>query len=62
MKEHTAVVETFRHEAKNGKDADIREWAGRRLPALEGHIKMAQALNDKLNGRESTAPSSHQMM
>jgi len=32
------------HYPKRGDNADLKNWAGKALPALKHHLKMAQAL------------------
>jgi putative membrane protein len=42
--DHKATIALFEQEAKNGKDADLKAFASKTLPDLQGHLKMAQAL------------------
>jgi len=42
---HRTAVDNFRNEAKDGKDADIKTWASKTLPTLEGHLGQAQSVN-----------------
>lgn len=46
--DHKATVELFEKQAKSGKDADLQGWAGKTLPTLQEHLKMAQDLNASL--------------
>jgi len=39
---HEKALETFESEAKNGKDADVKAWAEKALPALREHLKLAK--------------------
>ncbi len=41
--DHKKDVSDFRKEAKSGKDADVKGFAGTTLPTLEQHLQMAQA-------------------
>jgi putative membrane protein len=50
---HHKAVDNFKNQAKNGKDAEIKAWASKTLPTLEGHLSQAQNVN-KLVG--SAAP------
>jgi len=50
--DHKEDVAEFKKEAKNGKDADLKSWAGTTLPTLEDHLKMAQETNSKLHARK----------
>lgn len=42
--DHTAVVEAFRNEIKNGSDADLKAFAEKHLPTIQHHLEMAQQL------------------
>ena len=46
--DHKTTVSLFEKEAKSGKDADLQAWAGKTLPTLQEHLKMAQELNASL--------------
>jgi putative membrane protein len=53
---HHAAVDNFRNESKNGKDADIRNWASKTLPTLEGHLSQARSVNTAVGTSGSAAP------
>jgi putative membrane protein len=42
LKDHREDVSEFRTESKAGRDADVKAWAAKTLPTLEGHLKLAQ--------------------
>jgi putative membrane protein len=42
---HKDAVSLFERYAKGGDNADLKDWAGKTLPKLQGHLKMAQDLN-----------------
>jgi putative membrane protein len=42
---HKDAVELFERYAKGGDNADLKNWAGKTLPALKHHLEMAEALN-----------------
>lgn len=44
--DHKATVSLFEKQAKSGKDADLQAWAGKTLPTLQEHLKMAQSIAD----------------
>jgi len=44
---HKDAVSLFERYAKGGDNAQLKDWAGKTLPALQHHLKMAQDLNDK---------------
>lgn len=41
---HKDAVSLFERYAKGGDNADLKNWAGKTLPALKHHLAMAQAL------------------
>jgi putative membrane protein len=41
---HKDAVSLFERYAKAGDNADLKEWAGKTLPALKHHLEMAQNL------------------
>jgi len=42
LADHRKDVAAFRTESKSGKDPDVKAWAGKTLPTLEEHLKLAQ--------------------
>lgn len=47
---HESTVKKFREASKNAKDADVKAFADKQLPALEGHLQMARDLKKKVGG------------
>jgi putative membrane protein len=45
VSDHRKDVNEFRMESRSGKDAEVKAWAGKTLPTLEDHLKMAQDAN-----------------
>jgi putative membrane protein len=43
-KDHQNFLEHFRTEAAKGTNRDLRDYASRQIPILEGHLKEAEAL------------------
>ena len=41
---HKDAVSLFQRYAKNGDNAALKDWAGKKLPDLEHHLQMAQDL------------------
>jgi putative membrane protein len=41
---HKDAVNLFERYAKGGENAELKAWAGKTLPALQAHLKMAQDL------------------
>lgn len=48
VSDHKTDIGDFEKEAKSGKDADLKSFAGKTLPTLQDHLKMAQAAHDKV--------------
>lgn len=44
VKDHEEAVALFDKESTSGSDADLRAFAGKTLPTLQEHLKMAKAL------------------
>jgi putative membrane protein len=51
VNEHKNVIALFEQEVRDGKDADLKAWAQRMLPALRDHEKMARDLWDRVKGK-----------
>jgi putative membrane protein len=45
VKDHKGDIDLFRKEASSGQNAELRAFAQKTLPALEEHLRMAEALN-----------------
>ncbi len=43
---HKDAVSLFERYSKSGENADLKDWAGKTLPHLQGHLKMAQDLSN----------------
>jgi len=48
--DHKKVVREFEHEAKSGKDPEVKAWAEKTLPTLREHLQEAQTIYDGLKG------------
>ena len=44
---HKDAVDLFERYSKGGDNADLKDWAGKTLPALRHHLEMAQGLGKK---------------
>jgi putative membrane protein len=53
VKDHQKTVALFEQQSKNGDDAELKAWAGKQLPNLREHLKMAQDLQTKLGATSS---------
>jgi putative membrane protein len=45
LEDHRQDVNEFRKESTSGKDPDVKAWAGKTLPTLEEHLRLAQDTN-----------------
>ena len=52
--DHKADVAKFRSESKTAHNADLKAWAGKTLPTLEDHLKMAQDTAGKVGAMTMT--------
>ena len=50
VKAHEQAVKLFRDESRKGRDAELRAFAARTLPALEGHLQMARSHGGMMGG------------
>ena len=48
VKDHEKDIAAFENEAKNGMDPEVKSWAGKTLPTLKKHLKMAQDAQGKM--------------
>jgi putative membrane protein len=51
LDDHKEAVDLFSDESKNGKDSDLKSWAGKTLPTLKEHLKMARSLAEEVKGK-----------
>jgi len=58
VRNHNKDVAEFRHVSTSATDADVKEWAAKTLPTLEGHQASAEAIASKLNVSTNSAKSS----
>jgi putative membrane protein len=47
---HNEAVALFEKETRNGRDQDVKAWAGKTLPTLREHQRLANDLSGKLGG------------
>lgn len=48
---HESTVKKFREASNKAKDADVKAFAAKHLPELEGHLQMARDLKKKVGAR-----------
>jgi len=56
--DHTHDVSAFKRESTSAKDPDLKAWAGKTLPTLEEHMKLAKETNAKVAGAAAPAKKS----
>ena len=44
--DHKEDIEDFEKAAKDGKDPEVKAWAAGKVPTLQHHLEMAQAMKD----------------
>jgi len=47
IKGHEEAIKCHENEAKNGQDADLKNWASKTLPTLKEHLEMAKQAGEK---------------
>jgi putative membrane protein len=52
--DHNKDVAEFQRESKTAKDPDLKAWAGKTLPTLEEHQKLAKEISAKVAAAPST--------
>ena len=52
--DHKEDVAKFKKQSTSAKDADLKAWAGKTLPTLEDHLKMAQDTASKVGATGTT--------
>jgi putative membrane protein len=62
VKDHKEDVAEFRHESTRGADPDAKAWAGKTLPTLESHLKMAMDTQKELSAGSKKAGRSAKPM
>jgi putative membrane protein len=55
IKDHEEAISLFEKEAKNGKNAKLRDWAKKTLPTIREHLKMAKDIQKALGSGKSGA-------
>jgi putative membrane protein len=48
VRDHEKAVSLFQKQSTAGKDAEVKAFAAKTLPTLQGHLEMAKSLNDKM--------------
>ena len=55
--DHRTTIALFEREARSGRDAELKSFAGRTLPALREHLQMARGLGtETVSDRATQSP------
>lgn len=58
VKDHEKAVSLFQKQVDKGADADVKAFAAKTLPTLQGHLESAKAMNDKMKSMKSPKKNS----
>jgi putative membrane protein len=50
VKDHKDDVDKFKEASEDAKDADVKSWAAGKVPVLEHHLSMAEAMEKAVKG------------
>ncbi len=53
VKDHEKAVSLFQKQSESGKDAEVKAFAAKTLPTLQGHLEMAKSLSDKMKSMKT---------
>lgn len=53
VKDHEKAVALFQKQSDKGTDADVKAFAAKTLPTLQGHLDSAKSMNEKMKGMKS---------
>ena len=58
VKDHEKAVGLFQKQVNKGADADVKAFAAKTLPTLQGHLESAKAMKDKMKSMKSSKKNS----
>jgi putative membrane protein len=58
VKDHKKDVSEFEHEAQQGKDSEVKNWAAKTVPTLKEHLDLAENTAEKVGVKVSAADKS----
>ena len=58
VKDHDRMAKMLAREAERNADADVKAFAAKTLPIVQGHLTMARSLNDSLKGNGNSGGNS----
>lgn len=50
VKDHEEAVKLFEKQSKDGQDEALKTWAGKKLPKLKEHLKLARKIEKQVKG------------
>jgi putative membrane protein len=53
VKDHESAVKLFQKQSDKGTDTEVKAFAAKTLPTLQGHLEMAKSLNDKMKSMKA---------
>lgn len=59
VKDHEKAVSLFQKQSTGGKDAEVKAFAAKTLPTLQGHLEMAKSLSDKMKPMKTPKKNSN---
>jgi putative membrane protein len=60
VSDHRTDVKEFEQHAKTGTDPDVKAFAGKTLPVLQEHLRMAESIHSELTGGARKGESSRE--
>jgi putative membrane protein len=57
VQDHTTDIAKFKHEANDGKNTSIKNFASQTLPTLQEHLRMAKQMQQTVSATNSTTSS-----
>ncbi len=59
IQDHTSDVAKFQHEANDGKNLSIKDFASQTLPTLQEHLRLAHQMNQKVSAMTTQTSNPH---
>lgn len=58
VKDHQKMAKLFQSQSEKGTDADVKAFAAKTLPVVQGHLEQARTLNDAMKAGKNGGSSS----
>jgi len=59
VQDHTKDISTFKHEANDGHNTTIKNFASATLPTLQEHLRLAHQMNQKVSAMTTQTSNPH---